>query len=142
MNVENLLESKIRELQAKEVTSDDFKDLYKDISNERLKTIFSWLHGGFINLFNKLNERLPTGENEAYFWAEPSRGLIFLIDLTTSLQSSLKKTELAFSIDNYYEYIITTCSSFLSESRGSTIPPHMDKVELSYLEPIFYLEIS
>lgn len=142
MNTENLLESKIRELQSRGITSVEYEELYKDISNERVRTIFSWLHGGYNNLFRTLNERLPTGENEAHFWADPSRELIFVIELTISLQGILKNTEWAFKIEEYYDGIIKKCRDFLSNSGGSTIPPHMQKVELSYLEPIFLLTES
>ena len=142
MNTENLLESKMRELQSRGITSAEYEDLYRDISNERVKTLFTWLHGGFIKLFRTLNERLPTGEYEAHFWAEPSRELIFVIELTVSLQGILKKTEWAFKIEEYYDGIIKQCRDFLSNSGGSKIPPHMQKVELSYLEPIFLLTES
>jgi len=142
MNIENLLESKIRELQARGITSVEYEDLYKGVSNERVKILFTWLHGGYINLFRTLNERLPTNEYEAHFWAEPSRELIFVIDLTISLQGILKKTEWAFSIEKYYDSIIKQCRDFLSNSGGSKIPPHMQRIELSYLEPIFLLAES
>lgn len=142
MTVDNLLESKIRELQSRGLTSAEYEDLYSGIGNERVRTIFTWLHAGYIDLFRTLNERLPTGEFEAHFWAEPSRDLIYVIELTISLQGILKKTEWAFTIDDYYESIIRQCRDFLSNSGGSTIPPHMDKVLLSYLEPIFHLSES
>lgn len=142
MNIENQLESKIRELQNRGITSVEYEDLYKGVNNERVKTLFTWLHGGYINLFRRLNEHLPTGEYEAHFWADPSRELIFVIDLTISLQDILKKTEWAFTIEEYYDGIIRQCRDFLSNSSGSVIPPHMDKVELSYLEPIFHLSES
>lgn len=142
MNIENCLETKLRELQYRGITSLEYEDLYNNISNERLKTIFSWLHGGFINLFRTLNERLPTGSHGAHFWADPSRELLFIIELTISLQSSLKKSDWAFTIDKYYDDLIKQCRDFLSNSGGSDIPPHMQKINLSYLDPIFYLSES
>ena len=122
MTIENTLESVIRELQSRGITSLEYEDLYSSISNERLRQIFTWLHAGYISLFRTLNERLPTGENIAHFWADPSRELIFVIELTISLQSALKKTEYAFSVDEYYDSIIKQCREFLSNSGGSTIP--------------------
>ena len=142
LNIDNILETNIRELNSRGITSFEYEDLYNDISNEKLKTIFSWLHGEYISLFRTLNERLPTGEYEAHFWADPSRALIFIIELTISLQSSLKKTELAFSINEYYDNLIKQCRDFLSNSGGSTIPPNMQKVRLCYVEPIFHLTKS
>lgn len=142
MNINNLLESKIRELNSRGITSFEYENLYENIGNERLITLFSWIHGGYINLFRTMNERLPTGDYEAHFWAEPSRELIFIIEQTIELQSALKKTEWAFSINEYYDNLIKQCRDFLSNSGGSRIPPHMDKIELYYLEPIFHLTES
>ena len=142
LNIDNVLETNIRELNSRGITSFEYEELYSDISNEKLRTIFSWLHGGYISLFRTLNERLPSGENGAHFWADPSRELIFIIELTISLQSSLKKTGWAFAIDEYYDALIKQCRDFLSNSGGSTIPPNMDRVVLCYVEPIFRLTES
>ena len=89
MNINNILEANIRDLSAQGITSIEYESLYKDINNERIKTIFTWLHGGFINLFGTMNERLPTRDNTAHFWADPSRDLIFIIEMTISLQGYL-----------------------------------------------------
>lgn len=123
VNLDNVLETTIRELNSKGFTSFEYEDLYGNVGNEKLKTIFSWLHGGYTQLFRTMNERLPSGEFGAHFWAEPSRSLISLIELTITLQGSLKKTALAFSIDEYYDSLIKQCRDFLSNSGGSTIPP-------------------
>lgn len=142
VNIDNVLETVIRELNNGGFTSFEYEDLYSNISNEKLKTIFSWLHGGYIQLFRTMNERLPSGEHGAHFWAEPSRSLISLIETTISLRGSLKKTEWAFSIDEYYDSLIKQCRDFLSNSGGSTIPPHMERIILCYVEPIFQLSES
>ena len=140
LNIDNILETNIRELNSHGITSFEYEELYSDISNEKLKTVFTWLHGGYMNLFRTMNERLPTGDYGAHFWADPSRELIFIIELTISLQGSLKKTEWAFSIDEYYDDLIKQCREFLSNSGGSTLPPHMNKITLCYVEPIFHLK--
>lgn len=142
LNIDNILETNIRELNSHGITSFEYEDLYSDISNEKLKTVFTWLHGGYMSLFRTMNERLPTNGYGAHFWAEPSRELIFIIELTISLQGSLKKTEWAFSIDEYYDALIKQCREFLSNSGGSDIPPHMNKITLCYVEPIFNLTES
>lgn len=142
MKVDNLLESRIRELQSRNITNAEFEDLYAEIGNARLRTLFSWLHGELMLLFRTLNQRLPTDEYEAHFWADPSRELIFVIDNVLSLQGALKETEWAFSIDPYYDALIKRCRDFLSNSGGSAIPAHMEKIELYYLEPIFRLSES
>lgn len=142
LKIDNVLETAIRELNNNGFTSFEYEDLYGNIGNEKLKTIFSWLHGGYIQLFRTMNERLPSGEHGAHFWAEPSRSLIFLIELTIMLQGNLKKTELSFSIDEYYDSLIKQCRDFLSNSGGSAIPPHMERIVLCYVEPIFQLTES
>ena len=140
LNIDNILETNIRELNSRGITSFEYEELYSDITNEKLKTVFTWLHGGYMSLFRTMNERLPTGDYGAHFWADPSRELIFIIELTISLQGSLKKSEWAFSIDEYYDALIKQCREFLSNSGGSDIPPHMHKITLCYVEPIFHLK--
>lgn len=134
-NIENTIEAQYRKL------SDDinieYKSLYDDIPNEKLKKIFSTLHSKIIYLFDIMNLRLPTQDEEAYFWADKSRELIESIDIITQLHTALLNTALAFQIDSYYEDLFDNCNGFLSQYRGSTIPPHMKKVELYYTLPIF-----
>ena len=140
MFIENVLETKLREVEHRyNPDAQEYLELYKDITNDRLKYLFSWLHAAYINSFSTLNRRLPTDIEEAHFWAAPSRDLLFAINLTYSLQQELEKSDLAFMIDKYYEGVIKKCQSFLSSSSGSTIPIGMKRVELYYLMPIFHL---
>ena len=81
LNIDNILETNIRELNSRGITSFEYEELYSDISNEKLKTVFTWLHGGYMNLFRTMNERLPTGDYGAHFWADPSRELIFIFNI-------------------------------------------------------------
>ena len=141
-NINNILEAKSRELTSIGVTSFEYENLYSNIENEKLRNIFIWLHGGFMNLFRRMNERLPAPSCGAHFWADESRELISIIDVTITLWGALKNTECAFSIDEYYETLIKMCRDFLSKSGGSTLPPYMNKVELCYVEPIFRLTES
>lgn len=48
----------------------------------------------------------------------------------------LKSTPYAFNIVEYYQEIVTQSLNFLSKSGGSSIPAHMDKVEIYYIQPI------
>jgi len=84
-----------------------------------------------------MNERLPTNEDGNHYWADPSRELSLMIDETLGLHRALKSSELAFEIDKYYFDIMLKCRDFLSRSGGSTIAPHMDKIDLFYEIPIF-----
>ena len=137
MNIENYIESQYRELLACSQINAEYSDLYKPFKNQKLREILMTLHHDLIGLFRTMNERLSTGEYEAHFCAEPSRDLIKRIDIIFSLFSSLKGTPLAFQIDSYYLDLLTRCRDFLSSSGGSSLPPHMAKVDLYYTLPIF-----
>ena len=137
MNIENYIESQYRELLSCSQINAEYSDLYKSFRNQKLREILMTLHHDLVGLFRTMNERLPTGEHEAHFWAEPSRDLIKRIEIIFSLVSSLKATPLAFQIDPYYLELLTRCRDFLSSSGGSSLPPNMAKVELYYTLPIF-----
>lgn len=137
MNIENYIESQYRELLSCSQINAEYSDLYKSFRNQKLREILMTLHHDLVGLFRTMNERLPTGENEAHFWAEPSRDLIKRIEMIFGLVSSLKETPLAFQIDPYYLDLLTRCRDFLSSSGGSSLPPNMAKVELYYTLPIF-----
>lgn len=137
MNIENYIESQYRELLSCSQINAEYSDLYKSFRNQKLREILMTLHHDLVGLFRTMNERLPTGEHEAHFWAEPSRDLIKRIEIIFSLVSSLKETPLAFQIDPYYLDLLTSCRDFLSSSGGSSLPPNMAKVELYYTLPIF-----
>lgn len=137
MNIENYIESQYRELLSCSQINAEYSDLYKSFRNQKLREILMTLHHDLVGLFRTMNERLPTGEHEAHFWAEPSRDLIKRIEIIFSLVSSLKETPLAFQIDPYYLDLLTRCRDLLSSSGGSSLPPNMAKVELYYTLPIF-----
>lgn len=137
MNIENYIESQYRELLSCSQINAEYSDLYKSFRNQKLREILMTLHHDLVGLFRTMNERLPTGEHEAHFLAEPSRDLIKRIEIIFSLVSSLKETPLAFQIDSYYLDLLTRCRDFLSSSGGSSLPPNMAKVELYYTLPIF-----
>ena len=137
MNIENYIESQYRELLSCSQINAEYSDLYKSFRNQKLREILMTLHHDLVGLFRTMNERLPTGEHEAHFWAEPSRDLIKRIEMIIGLVSSLKETPLAFQIDPYYLDLLTRCRDFLSSSGGSSLPPNMAKVELYYTLPIF-----
>lgn len=136
MNIENYIETQYRELTSKGLNS-EFLDLYTTINNQKFREIMMTLHYYFISLFRTMNERLPSGEYGAHFWADPSRELINMIEITLGLFNNTKGTKYAFEIDTYYYEVIKKCRDFLSSSGGSTIPPNMPKIELYYIQPIF-----
>lgn len=137
MKLDNYIESQYRELKAKQLIDPEFIALYENVEMKSLREIFASLHKGFQRLFKTMNDRLPTGANGAHFWAEPSRELIFFIEIALGLHRSLKKSPYAFEIESYYYDLITKCESFLSGSGGSTLPSNMEKIILYYTDPIF-----
>lgn len=89
-----------------------------------------------------MNERLPTNDYPAHFWADPSRDLVRAIEIATGLQRTLRESKYAFTFDPYYAELIKKCNGFLKRSGGSEIPVQMQKVELYYTVPIFIQQNS
>ncbi|WP_277373343.1 protein kinase family protein [Pseudomonas sp. AA-38] len=140
MNAENAIESHYRKLF--DILSNEFEELYESINNDKLKILFSTLHSSIISLFDSMNNRLPTDEEPAHFWAEPSRSLIRAIETTEALERSLKNSEHAFYVEEYYRDRLAFCKGFLNKSGGSAIPPYTEKLELYYTIPIFFSQSS
>lgn len=118
----------------------NYQELYKTITNEKLRDIFSLLHHEFINLFGVMNTRIKNTEPSGHYLAEDSRNLIKVIEVTLNLSNVLKEKDLAFEIDvDYYEYILK-CKKFLKSSGGSSIPLDMQPIELYETIPIFVMD--
>jgi len=137
IRISNSIQSLYRDLLSISGENIEYSNLYTDVQHETLKSTFSTLHHHYISLFESMNKLLPTREQEAHFWAEPSRHLITVINVTQRLQRTLKSTSLAFDIDRHYYDMIELCNTFLSNSGGSTVPQNTEKVELYYEIPIF-----
>lgn len=134
MNIENYIESQYREISSD--LSIEFIDLYKCFKSQKLQEIFSTIHHLCVENYKLMNQRLPTGEHGNYFWADPSRKLIFAIDMALGMQRTLKNSEYAFEIVDYYKEVFRKSQEFLSNSGGSQIPPNMEKIEIYYVMPI------
>lgn len=135
MKIENYIESKYRELF--EYKNIEYENLYKGFTNVKLIEIFSTIHHLIIGNFKLMNSRLPTKQGTAHFWADNSRQLILAIESVKGLQRALVDSEYMFEIDEYYNQILDKTDNFLSESNGSIIPAHMEKIELYYTIPLF-----
>lgn len=140
MNAENAIESHYRKLS--DILSNEFEALYESIKNDKLRALFSTLHSSVIHLFDLMNGRLPTDEDSAHFWADPSRDLIRSIEIIEALERSLKNSEYAFYVEDYHRDRFAFCKSFLSRSGGSAIPPFTEKLELYFTIPIFFSQDS
>lgn len=138
MDINNSIEAYIRELRRNDKISLEYVDIYKNyISNEKLVTIFSSIHALLNSGFVSMNSRLPTFDYEAHFWAQPSRELLYAIDIADRVMRTLKSSQYSFSYDDYNAEIIKKCKEFLSPSGGSLIPKNFEKIELYYTIPIF-----
>lgn len=137
MNIENSIIAAFKELEEKFGINLEYQSLYTNVSNNKLKEIFSTLHYNFTLLFKSMNERLPTDENGAHFWAEQSRQLITIIEITIKIYYDLKNTKYSFEIEEYYNQLIYNCRNFLCNTGGSSLPPNMAKIQLYYTIPIF-----
>lgn len=135
MDLDNFIESQYKEIEHLE--NNEYIELYKDTQHSKLKIIFSTLHKEFQKLFTLMNYRLPTQDSENHFWADPSRELIHIINITNTLQKELFSTPYSFKLDDYYEKILHSCQKFLSQYNGSKIPSHMDKIIIYYTIPMF-----
>jgi regulator of sigma D len=100
MNAENAIENFYRKLI--DGLSNEYEELYESIGNKKLRILFSTLHTSLLNLFDSMNDRLPTVNESAHFWADPSRELIQAIEIIESLERSLKKSDFSFCINEYY----------------------------------------
>lgn len=136
MNIENYIETQYRELQRLGFNA-EYSDLYNNVEHKKLQEILMTLHYQLTELFRTMNERLPTNEYGAHFWAEPSRQLINVIEIVLGLFHNLKNTKYSFEIDQYYNDLISQCRDFLCSSGGSTLPSNMPKIDLYYIQPIF-----
>jgi serine/threonine-protein kinase len=136
LNIENDIERIYRELSDGTEMNNEFAALYTNIEHEQLKVILGVLHTRLTSGFESMNQRLPTSDTEAYFWAESSRQLMRAIESATRLCEALKGSGLAFEIATYYRTLMERCKTFLRQG-GSTLPPHMAKVNLYYKIPIF-----
>lgn len=137
MNLENYIESQYRELVSPDTINAEFADLYLGIEHAKLREMLTTLHHNFTSLFKLMNERLPTNDYGAHFWADPSRDLIKTIEITLGLYNALKTSKYAFQIDDYYAEIIYKCRGFLNSSGGSPLPANMERIELYYTIPMF-----
>ncbi|WP_343353176.1 hypothetical protein V3I05_07450 [Helicobacter mastomyrinus] len=83
------------------ILSNEYKELYKNIENERLQTIFSTLHSQFIFCFRAMNQRLPVTEtSNRHYKADKSRNLLQAINISKKLEKELKGTIFSFEIES------------------------------------------
>ena len=135
MYLANYIETLRREKE--QYLTEEYANFYSDFNYNDLDLVLSTLHSELLDAFKRLNLRLPTESNGAYFRADDSRNLINIIDNIKTLQRKAANTEYAFEIEKEYQSLIDICDSFLSSAYGSNIPPNMSKIDLYYKQPVF-----
>lgn len=121
------------------IRNDSYAKYYNNFCNEQASVLLSTLHAGFILLFSKLNERLPTGNTTAHFWAHPSRQLITVISATKALLDCYENQGVKVELIPEYSKIINLCDNFLETKEGSVIPANTPKILLIRTRPIFVI---
>ncbi len=101
-----------------------------------LRFLFASVHENLNSLLSFMYSKF---RSNGHYNAEPSRELIWFINLIKDMKYYLSKTELSFSINNEYEQVLSQCETFLVESGGSTIPDNLKEIRLLEFEPIFAL---
>lgn len=126
------------EKELENVLNNEYKELYKNIENEKLQIIFSTLHSQIIACFKAMNQRLPATEtSNKHYRAEESRKLLQAINISKRLEKQLKETNFAFEIVSDYNQTFDACLKFLKSSGGSELPIGMNAITLYYEIPIF-----
>lgn len=137
-NIDKFLSLKINQLSAyKNEKTVLFYEFYKNISNEKLKEIFSILHSSLNDLFSFMNSKNRLA-SQRHYNAHESRSLIEIIDNVRVLQASLKNDH-SFEIDQEYKDNMDFCKTFLSDSGGSAIPDELKRIKIIEDRPIFVL---
>lgn len=114
----------------------EYKELYRSVNNQTLQIILSTAQKHLVELFEKMNSRLPTQDDSAHYWAEESRQLKYLVNMLTGLEKGLSDTPYAIRIDSNYQKVFKWLSGFLEDSGGSEIPPHSASINILYVDPI------
>lgn len=115
----------------------NYSELYREFNNEEFINLLSLLHGKLVAFFEAMNQRLPTTEAGAYYWADHSRKLLMAIKSIRTLKGAAIETEYDFDIEKSYFDLLEKCKTFLNASGGSSLPPHMDKIDIFYKDKIF-----
>ena len=138
LRIENFIESKYREFFTGVQINNEYAALYEQIKHPKLRTILTTAHYELVTLLELMNTRLPTYEESNYYWADSSRSLLKVISIIDSLRTNLQGSVHAFKIDDYYHNLFEQLVYWLKQSGGSEIPPHMEKIEIYLLIPIFF----
>ena len=112
-------------------------ELYQEFNDENIINLLSLLHGHLVECFEVMNQRLPTEEYDAHYRAGYGRQLLLAIKSIRTLKGATINTEYDFDIEKSYSNLLEKCMTFLRDSSGSSIPPHMDKIDIFYKDKIF-----
>jgi len=147
----NIIDEKIKEI-LKEI---DFRGNISSISNTKdenkfglYEQIYSGLkglekelcvcfHSELNGLFKFMNDKSKTNRN---FNANESRELIKIIQSIKDAEKLFSKISKVFKVSDYYNQQIDYTSTFLARSNGSEIPEDYQQIEITDIEPVFFIK--
>jgi len=138
-NVESFLSLKLDQILSRYNSGKTtlYRSFYGEVSNEKLREIFSILHSQLNELFLVMNGKNSPG-NGGLYSTEKSSNLLDIMEQLELLQEALKD-EYRFELVDYYKEVLVTCKSFLSSRGWSRIPRDFSLIRIIEDEPIFTL---
>ena len=125
--IDNAIESAYRAL-AENLSKDNIL-LYSEVPDPKLQIVFSTLHTTINWTCERMNERLPTGNSTAHFWAEESRQLLNAIGTVEQLHKSLQGSRFAFFIDAAYQRYLINAPNFCKKAMVAKFPHTCQKLK-------------
>ncbi len=113
-----------------------YEEIYSNLKGLEKEICISF-HSRLNDLFDFMNQKSKTNRN---FNAEPSRELIKLIQDIKEVEKLYSKIGKVFKIDNYYKQPINYTSKFLVPRYGSEIPEDYQEIEITDIEPVFFIQ--
>src|SRR5699024_8449703 len=139
-NLENFLSLKLEQLSFMVDTESAklYRGYYDNIQQPELKEIFSIFHANLNDLFSFMNDKKSGNK---HYNAVQSRQLLEINRQLNLIYVTFRDeySNFSFELNENYQAILEHCKSFLSSSRGSTIPVDFPEIEIIEHKPIFRL---
>lgn len=115
-----------------------YRGYYDNIQQPELKEIFSIFHANLNDLFSFMNDKKSGNK---HYNAVQSRQLLEINRQLNLIYVTFRDeySNFSFELNENYQAILEHCKSFLSSSRGSTIPVDFPEIEIIEHKPIFRL---
>jgi hypothetical protein len=131
MNAEAFLLDDLREKYDAEPVSEKYLRLYVPAEHS---TMFAVLHEKLNDHFDSIN-RCSTSNR--HYWAEPSRGLLALIETIRQVLHSLKRAGVEVVLREDYETDLADLRRWISPSGGSPVPEDFHAIDVEEYARVF-----